>query len=180
MLPHLTHTQMLRRFSVVLVIVLGTMGTLIACASSGGVQTARRPDCGMRDQDSVFAVRGPVFRECNVDVQARLTNTDVHPDFRPTQTGTKCYSAEVEFVVDAKGEVETKTARVLRATDDALGESVIAMLPKLHFEPAMRDGQPVRQIATQKSALQTAVMVSPAGAGRPPAPPRGTVGKPSC
>src|SRR4051812_21743223 len=92
------------------VIIVGA-SFLVACASNGSHTAAReRTSCGLVGRDSVFALAGPVYHDCAVDRKARLVSTGVHPDFRPTARG--CYSAEVEFVVDAAGRPEVGTARL--------------------------------------------------------------------
>ena len=165
---------------------------LTACASSANrAETAggdaSKDACGLRPQDSTFAVLGPVFRDCQVKTKAVLLTKDIRPDFRPPTTNSKsgsCYSAELEYVVNEKGEVETKTARVVRTTDPALADAVISILPQWKFEPAKLNGVAVRQIVSDKYSMQTQVVtvVVPAGSGPPPssARPRPSRSMPRC
>ncbi|MDB4913376.1 MAG: hypothetical protein JWM95_1020 [Gemmatimonadetes bacterium] len=112
---------------------------------------------------------GTVYRDCAVDTKAKLTSNDIHPDYRPTQTG--CISADVEYVVDEKGMVETKSAHVVRTTKDTFGEAVLSMLPRLRYEPAMRDGVPVRQIVVDHQSMALGVSTT----GRAPSKAAGQI-----
>lgn len=153
---------------------LATITLVGACAAAGASASSRRSDCDLRAQDSVYALAGPVFRDCSVDTKARPTAADAHPDFRPTSPGNVCYSADVEYVVSTRGEVEQSTGRIVRASNDAYAQSVVNMLPRLKFEPAIRNGIPVRQIVADHHSMATAVVKVAAGAPVTP-PPRGSV-----
>lgn len=168
--------------SMLLRAVVPTMTTIVgACASSGAKTTVHRTDCGLADRDSVFAIAGPVYHDCAVDRTARLT-TNGRSGYRPTPSSTTCYSADIEFVVDTAGKPETRTARVIRATDTQYAESVLASLLTWKYEPASRDGKLVRQIVITHQSLSAVVgrVVVPAGAPLPSAPPRATQRPPSC
>ena len=160
---------------------------LAACTSSanraetaaGDASAAR---CALRPRDSTFALLGPVFRDCQVQTKALFLTTDIRPDFRPTTTNPKsgrCYSAELEYVVNEQGAVETKTARVVRTIDQALADAMISILPQWKFEPAKLNGVAVRQIVSDTYSIESQVVVVPAGT-RPPRssgsarPPRST------
>lgn len=154
-----------------------------ACASSAsstetGVADEDDGRCPFRQQDSVFVAGGPVYRACAVKTKAVLLTKDIGPDFRPTVTGNTCYSAEVEFVVDARGIPETRTARVVRTTNQAFAESVLSVLPRWRFEPAKLDGVPVRQIVVDRQSVGAVTVVRVAGGGAPSAPPRSA--RPRC
>ena len=120
-----------------------------------------------------------MFRECAVGTRARSIPTDARADFRPAPGGKSCYSVEVEFVVDARGYPETRTARVLRTNDQAFAESVMMVMPRWRFEPATVDGVPVRQITIVKQTAQVMVVAVPAGSPPPSSPPR-TRSVPKC
>lgn len=45
-----------------------------------------------------------------------------------------------EFLVDAKGRVDTRTLRIISSTDDRFSQAVRDVLPNLRFLPAERDG----------------------------------------
>jgi hypothetical protein len=142
-----------------------------ACASAGG-KSAQRTGCDLPDRDSVFALSGPVYRECGVDRVARRLPNNVHPDFRPTAARTACYSADLEFVVDTMGKPEIQTARIVRANDQGFAAAVVATLTLWKYEPAVREKRPVRQIVTTHESMSTAVVVVPAGSSPPTGPPR--------
>lgn len=150
--------------------VVGIVVIAGACASAGG-KSARRVGCDLSDRDSLFAVIGPVYRDCAVDRAARLQTTQTHPDYRPTTPRSTCYSADVEFVVDSKGRPEMPSIQVVRANDQGFAESVLAMVRAWTFEPAVRDGTPVRQIVTSHQVMSTVTVVVPKGTSPPSGPP---------
>lgn len=135
---------------------------LSACASGGktdvasGASSAR---CALRAEDSVYARAKPVYRDCAVQRQAKLIPSNVNPDFSPPPSSTSCYSAEVEFVVDAAGMYEPGTARVVRASSQPFAEAIVAVLPRYKFDPAMVDGVAVRQITSIKRSAEVMVRV---------------------
>src|SRR5262245_35800761 len=116
---------------------------LPACASRSPNGAGSR--CELTASDSSFALAGPVYRDCAVDRRARLIDRgQLRLDYRPSGTPTNaCYSAEIEFVVDTEGRPEIRTARVLRASEQALGTAVLQSLPQWRYAPAQKDGVPV-------------------------------------
>lgn len=152
-------------------VLLSCFTALAACASAGGSAKdlaespdGRRADCALRSQDSVFLARGVVYRDCAVDVRARLV-TPVRADFSPPRPA--CYSVTMEFVVDTAGVVDTRSARVTRTTDNAFAESVSLTLPRLRFHPALRDGIKVNQIVSHGAMMSSIVVRVPAGSPPP-------------
>ena len=149
---------------------------LAAACAAAGKRTAVA--CDLRAGDSVFVQSSaPVYRDCGVEKKVRLVSTNVNPEYRPATPRTGCVSAEAEFVVDTLGRVEMGSARILHATDQTLREGMLAMLPRLLYEPAMRDGRKVRQIATEKRTLNMMVVLVPAGTS--PTPPSGAGRRPA-
>src|SRR5262245_17158802 len=71
-----------------------------ACASAPRVAN-RGASCPLMLSDSAFLARGPVYRECAVDIAAKRIPSRSHLDFTPSVG--KCYSVEMEFVVDSLG-----------------------------------------------------------------------------
>lgn len=130
------------------------VGVLGACASTG----TRPGTCPIAPVDSGFLRGGAVYNACDVDVQAKPTNPDAHPDYRPTSASTTCVSADVEFVVGVSGRPEVETARIVRATNQDFGNSVLVTLPQLRFEPAQRGGVAVREIVRQHPMENFAVV----------------------
>ena len=157
---------------------------MIACAGNPGPSSGER--CALAAADTVYLATGPVYRDCAVDVRARIIGQRAAPtDYRPTATparGDRCIVAEVQFVVDPQGVPEAGTARVVRADDPGLGEAVLRVLPQWRYSPAQKDGSAVRQIVRERSAIAiafTVVRVSGSGGGTlPPPPPPST--RPSC
>ena len=133
-----------------------------ACASGGKSDVASgagSAPCAMRAEDSVYARGRPVYRDCAVQRQAKLIPNNIAMDFNPVPSSTTCYSAEVEFVVDASGMYEAGTARVVRASSQSFAEAIVAVLPRYKFDPAMVDGVPVRQITSIKRSAEAMVRV---------------------
>jgi hypothetical protein len=141
-----------------------------ACASAGGPAGAggRHSSCPLPAQDSVYLAAGPVYRDCAVDRKAEVV-ADLRPDFRPSP-GQLCYDAEVEFVVDPRGLPEVATARLIHSNNLEFADAVRALVPRLKFRPAVRDGSAVRQIVTLKKVVQGITMMAPIGSTPPSSP----------
>lgn len=137
----------------------------VACATAG---RGRAAPCELAASDAVFARGSAVFRDCSVDRPARfLSNGGMRPDFSPSPMRSGCYSADLTFVVDSTGHPEIQTARVARTTDTRFAEAELQTLGAWKYEPAIRDGRPVRQIVTAHQALVTAVVAVPRGSPPP-------------
>lgn len=147
-----------------------TIAAAVALAACGSpaVQSA---SCGAEPRDSVFAAAGPVYHECAVSKRAKLTNPDVRPIVQlPQRSG--CYSAELMFVVDANGRPETSTARVAMTNYQPLGDALLTSLDQWRYEPAQREGAPVRQVVIEKRSVLVSNILIPAGSAPPRTPPR--------
>jgi hypothetical protein len=152
------------------------VGVLAACSSATSNATTAAAPCGLRGQDSVFVSGRPVYRDCAVDKKARLTSANLHPDFRPTQNGNTCYYVDAEYVVNDSGKVEIPTARIVRSNNQSLADAVTQMLPRVTYEPAAREGKPVRQIVVEHTQVLQVVTRS----GQAPSAARGPNGPPRC
>jgi hypothetical protein len=151
-----------------------------ACASSPRVAN---DGCELSAADSVHMAGGAVYRSCGVDQPARLAQ-DARVEFRPAGTPrSECFTAEVEFVVGPSGRPETATARVVRASDPAFGDAVLASVPGWRYTAATVDGVAVRQIVrerrTQAVRVVTTVVTGSGAGGPPPTPPPSSRG-PAC
>jgi hypothetical protein len=94
----------------------------------------------------------------------------LNPDYRPTSIGNGCYSAELEYVVEADGTPDASTARVIRTNTPGFAEAALAIIPRFRFDPAKREGVAVAQIVSEKFEMMTGRVVS--SGSRPTAPPR--------
>ena len=143
-----------------------------ACASSSG---RSGQTCALTAADSAYAIAGPVYRDCAVERRAVLLDRSEHPDFRPPSPpigGKTCYSAEVEFVVDASGRPEAETAKVLHTTDPEFAAAAVAAMAHWRYRPATIQGAPVRQIVREKESIAQVIVMVPAGQiPRPPSSP---------
>jgi hypothetical protein len=144
-----------------------------ACAHGGGGAAS---DCLLTQADSVHLQSGPVYRDCAVDRVARLSEPSVRVDYRPTGRprpgSVECFYAEVHLVVDATGTPELETARLGNTNEPGWGRAVLAGVQNWKYVPALRDGEPVRQIVRERrtAALAMAVVRSGQAAGSPPPP----------
>lgn len=152
------------------ILVATIVGALAACASSSGGKG--RAPCELARADTVYLDRGPVYRDCAVDKRARVIDRSVRPDFQPSTPppgSDVCYRADVEFVVDATGTPEPETARVLRTNNPSYGEALLRAVTRWHYEPAVVNGMPVRQIVQEKGGVAVVSRVVRAGeVARPP------------
>jgi len=127
------------------VLVIGAV-VLAACASGGARSDAASMRCAPIVADSLIS-GVPVYPACGVTREARVVSTPMRPQYTPP-AGLTCVSAVVEVVVDAKGNVIPRTARVVRASDPSLGSAMLAALPNLRYDPATRDGAAVAQLTS--------------------------------
>ncbi len=152
------------------------LAIIAACTFAAGCATTTRSSrapCELEPSDSVFARGRPLFRECSVDRPARFVKSSVVPMFRPSTMESRCYTATLTFVVDSTGKPETATAQV-RSNDFDFGQSWLAILGQWRYEPAIRNGIPVRQIVTSQQKAATVVVAVPAGSPPPSGRPRNT------
>jgi hypothetical protein len=145
--------------------------TISACASSG---SSSATDCLPTQTDSVYLSGGPVYRDCAVDRKARLLESSVHVNYQPTirqpAGSVQCYYAEIHLVADASGRPELETARLGRTNEPNWGQAVLASVQNWRFEPALKNGEPVRQIVLERRVTALAVTVVRAGEARRPPP----------
>ena len=162
---------------------VATVAALVVTGTACGSKpsTAATP-CSLAAEDSVFATpTRAVYRDCAVDRRAKLTSTNVHPDLSglSTMRGTQCYSAEVKFVVGPKGNPESETVKIVRASNGEFGDAWARVVPRLRYDPAMKDGVPVRQIVVEHFVTGTTTVVVRKG---DPLPPNvaGNAARPNC
>jgi hypothetical protein len=149
------------------------LGTGAACAS-GSSRSAQ--DCTLAAADSVYLAAGPLYRDCAVDRPARATARPVQfsPPARVLNRDVTCYNAEVQLIVNANGQPEPGTAKLLRGNDALFSDAVMASIESWHYQPALLAGRPVRQIVkdrVSRALVVTTTVTSSGSAGRPPRPP---------
>jgi hypothetical protein len=157
-----------------LLVVTAALPLLMAgCASSPAGRSG--PPCALEPADSAFVRGQPLYRDCSVDRPAKpvMTRVNFSPPVQP-QRGTTCFSAEVQFVVGADGRPEKDTIRLVNSGADDFSNAVLAAVPSWQYTPAMRDGQPVRQVVRQRSMGAVTVVTSPGRGAVPPRPPNCT------
>ena len=143
-----------------------------ACASRGGAPEGGA-GCALRSSDSVFTRGGPAYRACAVERPAerisRVAPVIARVDPR------ECYSAELEFVVGTDGVPEAQTARMLRSSSGEYAPAALLALPQWRYQPALRNGEPVRQIVSeQEKGIQLEGAVAGARVVRPGPPGAGS------
>jgi hypothetical protein len=121
--------------------------------SARAQETARPAGCAPVASDSARFGSEPTFAACEVDRAARLLRTArvSAPHF---PSGVDCLVAEFEFVVDARGTPVLATARLLAASTPEFGVAARSSLPRWRYAPALRGGQPVRQLVVGRLALR--------------------------
>ena len=138
---------------------LAIAATIVAACATAPRAANRGGSCPLMPGDSAFLARGPVYRACAVDIPAKRIPGRSHLDFTPSVG--KCYSVEMEFVVDSLGKPERETARVIRSTDRTYEEAVMASVQDWRYVAAVLDHHPVRQIVHEKPMTAVVATVSP-------------------
>jgi hypothetical protein len=148
-----------------------------ACSSAAGSADSAAAAGGRCApvSDSTLVAGGPVFRDCDVDRVARNLTPNVRIAWEPrqdrNQRGTRCYVTEVEFVVGRDGRPEMATAPVVRASEAGMGTAVLQSLPTWRYDPAIKGGDPVRQLVQERRTMATATVAVSSAGGRPAMPP---------
>ena len=149
-------------------LLLFAMGLALATPAAAQKPVKR---CLIDPPDSSLLRRGPVLRDCEVDRPAKVL-TQMHPDFQPQSDGSRasrCYSAELEFVVDTLGWAEPATVKKVSGNSQPLAEAMVNALTTLRYEPAMNENHLVRQLVRYKQQVGVQTVVSRNG----PPPPTG-------
>lgn len=141
-----------------------------ACAIPGhhsATNPQARRGCELRSADSAFAVDGPVYRGCAVDVPVKNVTRGNGPLTRPPgPTRDACNFVELAFVVDTTGRPDTRTAHIVSTSDRGYADAVVATLPTWKYVPARIGKAAVRQIVTDREVIST--MVAPLNGGTQP------------
>ncbi len=143
-----------------------------ACATAGRSPTPAGETCPLTASDSAFTAKGPLYRECAVDREARLIGKALEPDFDRSRLRT-CVSVDLEFVVGVDGAPEIETVRAVKSTNSDFAVAVIKTLEKWKYEPALIAGAPVRQIVTVRREASSGRVPFTVAAGPPRAGTRG-------
>lgn len=155
---------MLRSFAVGLLLVVTGAS---ACAKRTNTATRR---CAQ--VDVALLARGPVYHACEVDRPAKLIGRPGPLDFRPADFAS-CRSATIEFVVDERGVPVSALSRVVRTNDHQLADALLSSVASHRYEPALKDGIPVKQVVQDQRIVQMMVTASST-------PPRASAPRRSC
>lgn len=142
--------------------------------SSLPAQRSRR-GCPDVPPDSIPAgVR--VYQPCQVDREAKQRGNPPRLDWAPASSELRdgsCFRAEFEFVVDTAGFPELATIHETSSNNAGFSQAVRDAIFRLRYEPARREGAPVRQLVAyrQSAAVRRVLTSSPyvtPPASRPP------------
>lgn len=137
---------------------------VVGCA--GGTRAARA--CPPLPTD--YQTYEGLYQTCNVDQRARVTSTP-RPDFSRLEplinSNAGCYTADFTLVVDEKGVPVARSVRLVRANSQSYARAIEEMVHGLRFEPAKKDGMPVRQFYEYEAKMQYRSM---SGTGSRPPP----------
>ena len=122
-------------------------GTLWLCA----LTSVTIVGCARQSRDlEKAAPTGPVFTEAQVDVAARLLKMSV-PRCPPElyQLGIDGH-AVVAYVVGINGRAEAGSIRIVRSNHASVERPAIEAVRRARFQPAEKDGHPVRMQIEQR------------------------------
>ena len=88
------------------------------------------------------------FQVENPAMQVEGTGSPPYPEvFRSSRLEGE---VQAQFVVNEDGNVDVRTFKVLRATNDIFALAVRSALTSMRFRPAMNGGKPVKQLVQQR------------------------------
>jgi hypothetical protein len=130
--------------------------------------------CTIESLDSTVYKSGTTYRDCDVDVPAKLI-TAPKPKVA-LQHDPACVFVELEFAVDEEGHPVKATARALKGNSRNFTRLTLATLADWIYAPAMKDGMAVRQavrsrVARENERLLTVTLLRPGERMPPPGPP---------
>ena len=132
-------------------VVAGMLITLgVAGACSAGAPDAPAAQHASKAVAPTAVPAEPQLREFKLDQMAQQipgTGKLRYPD--AMRSANREGEVLAQFVVDAKGMVETSTLMVLKSTDPAFTKAVAEALPTMRFTPARVKGTPVKQLVEQ-------------------------------
>jgi hypothetical protein len=127
---------------------------LVFLTGIGGVVEAQTSDrkCSVTAVDTLHYGSAQVYRDCDVD-QPATKKRGLSPSYM-FSGDSSCVTADVEFLVDESGQPVIETARVIAASSARFGEASIRGLKNWRYDPARKDGVPVRQVVRERVAKQ--------------------------
>jgi hypothetical protein len=143
-----------------IVVLFAALALTTACAH---LRTSRSSAvCEPEKIAASWLAAGPVFRDCEVDQKAAVIEPQVKPKWVPSSP-SKCNISIVEFVVDTSGKPEPKSERAVRYTDPGLSVVQLKTVPMNRYVPALKGGQPVRQVVRDAVVFYTATSLPTSG-----------------
>lgn len=147
-------------------------GVLMIIMAALAQSQTTAPDCTGAPPDSTWLAAGPVYRDCEVDTAAR--QKDEGPRYQNTRfvglrVDKPCLRIKLDVVVEANGRVNRDLVNVVSSDHRVMTEETLKTLGGLRYDPAMKDGQAVRQLARyERSVRLEGVTIAVGPAGRPP------------
>lgn len=141
---------------------------VVACAGAGRAPRECPPN------PIEYASYGTLYRDCGVDLKARLITQPSRADFsrlQPLATSSSgCYTAEYQFIIDEQGMPIPRTVRLIRTNSQSYADAIRETLGSIRFEPARKDGIPVQQVYDFATRLRYTVTAGASPSSRRPPP----------
>ncbi len=149
---------------------------LLLAITPAPAEAQRAKRCTGEAPDSTLMAGTPVYRDCDVDRPVKRRGAEPRLNMSPASMGALpregCSYVELEMIVDTAGQVEPTSLRVRRSDSRELEDAVRESVNSLRFEPALKDGKPVRQVWVYKRSIGVVVRVSGQGGFSSAPPPR--------
>ena len=126
---------------------------LLLVASDAEAQRRRR--CNGDEIPTKLLEAGPIYRDCDVDRVARVRppEPELTLDISRPSLREGCFASEFQFEVDSTGMVVIATVELRRSNLPDLETAMRQTFATLRFEPAIKEGRPVRQWTVYRRAL---------------------------
>lgn len=140
-------------------------GSILLWSRGRDTETSQRPRRSSVDLEALVASLS-IYTPDQVDVRAGLKSREHVDAAYPPELFAMGESGAivVEFVVDAGGRLERDTFAVVSTTHTVLSAAVARALGQSAFTPAIKNGNPVRQVVRQRFSF------GPSGQSRGSAP----------
>jgi hypothetical protein len=114
----------------------------VALAAAAGCASLKGPPCA----PTGLTYEGlPVYHYCDVDLQAKPTIANAVVPF-DAPTGSKCYRAIFELIVDQAGNFVLSSSRPIRVNDSTFYKAAVTSLMQQRWEPARKNDVAVAQV----------------------------------
>lgn len=131
-------------------------GTILLWSRGRDTEPAMRQKPRLEDLERITESLS-IFTADQVERQAELVSPlPLEVSYPPALLAALISGSVIaEFVVDARGQIETNTLGVVSSTHPLFTDAVMAALRGARYSPAMRDGVAVRQVVHQPFSFST-------------------------